>query len=203
MPLDRCKLSGIPFAASYATNKARAGSRAPNRQTTPHAAAAAHRRSRCYGKFRNIAIDASLAVWTSLVLAGFGLMKHLLQISIWRAAARRRCRSGIIDVKCEQRRDLVYVGLRQTIPTQHRSRGSGRHRLAEIIALSELTAGGNRKARCSAVSTPSATISTPSALARPTTARTIVASSEFVRRRQSDDRSSSAPRFAWRETCRK
>lgn len=62
MPLDRCKLSGIPFAASYAANKARAGSRAPNRQTTPHAAApaaAAHRRSRWYGKFRNIAIGTS------------------------------------------------------------------------------------------------------------------------------------------------
>jgi len=59
MPLDHCKLSGIPFAASYAANKARAGSREPNRQTTPHAAAAAHRRSRWYGKFRNIATGAS------------------------------------------------------------------------------------------------------------------------------------------------
>ncbi len=81
MPLDRRKLSGIPFAASCAANKAHAGSRAPNRQTTPHAVAvtiAAHRRSRWYGKFRKIAIGASLAVWTSLILAGFGLMKHLL-----------------------------------------------------------------------------------------------------------------------------
>jgi len=71
----------IPFAASCAAKKARAGSRAPNRQTTPQAAAvtiAAHRRSRWYGKFRKIAIGASLAVWTSLILAGFGLVKHLL-----------------------------------------------------------------------------------------------------------------------------
>jgi len=39
MPLDRCKLSGIPFAASYPANKARTGSRAPNQQTKSHAAA--------------------------------------------------------------------------------------------------------------------------------------------------------------------